>query len=155
MTDLRVGDQAGHQVAEVSRDHLVASPWMITSGSGSRSDAHAAVLHGKDGLREGFTKVFGDLPDPQRSVHTRILEGDALFLEWSAESATSQADDGVETFLVRDGEIVLQTVHYTVQRPYDRARGEPGRDPGGASSRSSSGRNGRSSRLSLTWLRRW
>jgi hypothetical protein len=68
-------------------------------------------------VREGFTKVFGDLPDPQWSVHTRILEGDALFLEWSAESATSRADDGGETFLVRDGEIVLQTVHYTVQRP--------------------------------------
>ena len=33
-------------------------------------------------------------------------------------------------------------------------RGEPGKEPGGASSRSSSGRNGRSSRLSLTWLRR-
>ena len=34
-----------------------------------------------------------------------------LFLEWSAESATSRADDGVETLLVRDGEIVLRTVH--------------------------------------------
>jgi hypothetical protein len=44
-------------------------------------------------------------------------KGDALFLEWSAESATSRADDGGETFLVRDREIVLQTVHYTVQRP--------------------------------------
>jgi hypothetical protein len=38
-----------------------------------------------------------------------------LLLEWSAESATSRADDGVETFLVRDGKIVLQTVHYTVR----------------------------------------
>ena len=38
-----------------------------------------------------------------------------LFLEWSAISAASCADDGVETILVRDGEIVLQTVHYTPQ----------------------------------------
>jgi hypothetical protein len=32
-----------------------------------------------------------------------------LFREWSAGSASSPADDGIETFLVRDGEIVLQT----------------------------------------------
>jgi len=73
------------------------------------------VLRGKDGVREGFTKVLGDLPDARWNVHTRILEGDVLFLEWTAQSATSRAEDGVETFLVRDGEIVVQTVHYTVQ----------------------------------------
>jgi hypothetical protein len=55
------------------------------------------------------------LPNPRFDVRTRILEGDVLFLEWSAISAASCADDGVETILVRDGEIVLQTVHYTPQ----------------------------------------
>jgi predicted SnoaL-like aldol condensation-catalyzing enzyme len=75
------------------------------------------VLRGKDGVREGFAKVLGDLPDAQWNVHTRILEGDVLFLEWTAKAAASRAEDGVETFLVRDGEIVLQTVHYTVQPP--------------------------------------
>lgn len=66
-------------------------------------------------MREGFTKVFGDLADPQWSVQTRILEGDALFLEWSAESGTSRGRRRRRD--VRDREIVLQTVHYTVRRP--------------------------------------
>ena len=73
------------------------------------------VLHGKDGVRAGFTKLFGELPNPRFDVRTRILEGDVLFLEWSATADGVRADDGVETFLVRDGQIVLQTVHYTPQ----------------------------------------
>jgi ketosteroid isomerase-like protein len=73
----------------------------------------AGVLRGKNGVRAGFTRLFEDLPNPRFDVRTRIFEGDVLFLEWSATSAASRADDGVETFVVRDGEIVLQTVHYT------------------------------------------
>ena len=73
------------------------------------------MLHGKDGVRAGFTKLFGDLPNAQFDVRTRILEGNVLFLEWSAISAASRTNNGVETFLVRDGKIVLQTVHYTPQ----------------------------------------
>jgi ketosteroid isomerase-like protein len=75
----------------------------------------AGVLHGKDGVREGFTRIFADLPQPRFDVHTRILEGDVMFLEWKATSEHSRADDGVETFRVDHGEIVLQTVHYTAE----------------------------------------
>jgi ketosteroid isomerase-like protein len=82
---------------------------------------HAGVLHGKDGVREGFTRLFGDLPDPKFDVHTRILEGDVLFLEWTAEARGARGEQGVETFLVRQGEIVLQTVHYVVA-PESRAQ---------------------------------
>jgi uncharacterized protein (TIGR02246 family) len=82
---------------------------LFITGTGAR--------RGKDGVREAFAAIFEDLPTPQWYVHTRILEGDVLFLEWSATAtaAGARADDGVETFLVRDGEIVLQTMHYTVQ----------------------------------------
>ena len=74
---------------------------------------NAGVLHGRSGVREGFTKIFADLPNARFDVRPRILEGDVMFLEWAATGTASRADDGVETFLVRDGEIVLQTVHYT------------------------------------------
>ena len=74
------------------------------------------ALHGTDGVRQAFTKIFADLPSPEFDVRTRILEGDVLFLEWSAHSVHSHAGDGVETFLVRNGQIVMQSAHYTVQR---------------------------------------
>lgn len=74
---------------------------------------NAGVLHGRGGVRQGFTKIFAELPQARFDVRTRILEGDVLSLEWAATGTGSRADDGVETFLVRDGQIVLQTVHYT------------------------------------------
>jgi ketosteroid isomerase-like protein len=75
----------------------------------------AGVLRGKDGVRDGFTRLLGDVPNAEWDVPTQIFEGDALFIEWTAKAASSRVDDGVDTFLFRDGEIVLQTVRYTVQ----------------------------------------
>jgi len=66
-------------------------------------------------VREGFTKLHGDVPNAEWDVPTQIFEGDALFIEWTAKAASSRVDDGVDTFLFRDGEIVLQTVRHTVQ----------------------------------------
>jgi hypothetical protein len=38
-----------------------------------------------------------------------------LFLEWAADSAVNRVDDGVDTFVFRDGMIWAQTVRYTPQ----------------------------------------
>jgi ketosteroid isomerase-like protein len=76
----------------------------------------AGVLRGKDGVREAFTKLLADVPDADWSVPTQIFEGDVLFIEWSAKSANSFVEDGIDTFVFRDGEIVVQTVRYTLQR---------------------------------------
>jgi ketosteroid isomerase-like protein len=74
------------------------------------------VLHGKDGVRQGFEKLLSDLPSAEWDVPTQIFEGDLLFIEWSAKSESSRADDGIDTFVFRDGEIRAQTVRYTLQR---------------------------------------
>ena len=47
---------------------------------------------------------------------TQIFEGDVLFIEWSANAASTRVEDGIDTFVFRDGEIVVQTVRYTVQQ---------------------------------------
>ncbi|WP_409332110.1 nuclear transport factor 2 family protein [Trujillonella humicola] len=46
----------------------------------------AGVLRGKDGVREGFTRLLGDLPDAAWDVPTQVYEDDVLFIEWSAAS---------------------------------------------------------------------
>jgi ketosteroid isomerase-like protein len=91
----------------------------------------AGVLHGRTGVREGFLRIFADLPDPRFEVTTRILEGDVMFLEWKAAANGSRADDGVETFVVHDGEIVLQTVHYTPRSTWISSRGRAPAGPAG------------------------
>jgi ketosteroid isomerase-like protein len=74
----------------------------------------AGTRHGKDGVREGFTQLLSDVPNAEWAVPTQIFEGDVLFIEWSADAANTRVEDGIDTFVFRDGEIVVQTVRYTV-----------------------------------------
>src|SRR6478672_5494218 len=73
------------------------------------------ALHGKDGVRQGFTALLADLPDAKWDVPTQIYEGDVLFIERSAVAASTRALDGVDTFLFAGDSIRLQTVRYTVE----------------------------------------
>ncbi len=74
----------------------------------------AGVLRGKDGVRQGFVKLLDDLPDAKWELPTMLFEDDVLLLEWKAESAKTRADDGIDTFVFRDGLIRVQTVRYTL-----------------------------------------
>jgi ketosteroid isomerase-like protein len=75
----------------------------------------AGVKRGKDGIREAFTQLLADVPNAAWALPTQIYEGDALFLEWTADAGATFADDGIDTFIFRDGMIQLQTVRYTLQ----------------------------------------
>jgi hypothetical protein len=74
------------------------------------------VRRGKDGVREGFVKLIGDLPGASWELPTQLYEDDILLLEWKAESEHTKAEDGIDTFVFRDGLIRVQTVRYTLVR---------------------------------------
>jgi hypothetical protein len=73
------------------------------------------VLRGKDGIREAFTRLLADVPDADWDLKTLIYVDDVLFLEWAADAARTRAEDGIDTFVFRDGLIRVQTVRYTLQ----------------------------------------
>ena len=75
------------------------------------------VKRGKDGIREAFTQLLADVPNAAWSLKTQIYEDDVLFLEWAADAGATKVDDGIDTFVFRDGMIRLQTVRYTLLRP--------------------------------------
>jgi ketosteroid isomerase-like protein len=75
----------------------------------------AGVLRGKDGIREAFTRLLADVPAAAWDLKTQIYEGDVLFLEWAAVSAATFVEDGIDTFVFRDGLIRVQTVRYTLR----------------------------------------
>jgi hypothetical protein len=99
-TALIAGDIEGI-VADYSDDALFITP--------------RGVLRGKDGVREAFTTLLGDLPDAAWEVPTQIFEDDILFIEWSATAEKSRVRDGVDTFVFRDDHIRVQTVRYTLE----------------------------------------
>ena len=72
------------------------------------------VLRGKDGVRQGFVKLIGDVPGAQWELPTMIFEDDVMLLEWKAESKNVRVEDGIDTFVFRDGLIRVQTVRYTL-----------------------------------------
>jgi ketosteroid isomerase-like protein len=96
---LMAGDLDGI-VADYSDDAVIITP----DGS----------LYGKDGVRQAFVKLLGDLPSAKWELPTMIFEGDILFLEWKATSEKVKAEDGIDTFVFRDGMIRVQTVRYTL-----------------------------------------
>jgi len=72
------------------------------------------ILRGKDGVRKGFEKLLSDVPGARWELPTMLFEDDILLLEWKAESEKVKADDGIDTFVFRDGLIRVQTVRYTL-----------------------------------------
>ena len=77
--------------------------------------APAGVLRGKDGIRQAFTKLLGEIPQATWDLKTTIYEDDILFLEWGAGGGGNRIEDGIDTFVFRDGPIRVQTVRYTLQ----------------------------------------
>jgi hypothetical protein len=73
----------------------------------------AGVARGKDGVRKVFVKLLDDLPNAVWDLKTQVLDDEVLFLEWAADSAVNRVDDGVDTFVFRDGMIWAQTIRYT------------------------------------------
>ncbi len=75
----------------------------------------AGVKYGLDGVREAFTQLLADVPDATWELPTQIYEGDVLFLEWTADADATRVEDGIDTFVFRDGLIRVQTVRYSLQ----------------------------------------
>jgi hypothetical protein len=71
------------------------------------------VYRGKDGARQVFTQLLADVPQAQWELAT-VFADDVLYLEWEATGGGRKVEDGIDTFIFRDGMIRVQTVVYTV-----------------------------------------
>lgn len=74
----------------------------------------AGIKRGQEGIRQAFTQLLADVPDAAWTLKTQLYEGDVLFLEWAADAGATRVDDGIDTFVFRDGQIRVQTVRYTL-----------------------------------------
>lgn len=72
------------------------------------------VFRGHDGLRQLAEFLRQELPESSFEYSTVLVEGEIAFLEWKGRSASARVDDGADSYLIRDGQIIAQTIHYTV-----------------------------------------
>ena len=101
---LRTGTEG---TVEQDIDRNYASTVVILSADG--------VRHGHDGLRVQAEKLQGELPNCTFHYGIQLVEGEVAFLEWTAEADGARVRDGADSYLIRDGRIVAQTIHYTVE----------------------------------------
>ena len=73
------------------------------------------VLNGRDAVRTSAKALADQLPDARFRYLFRAVDGENALLHWTAQSAKARVDFGVDTFVIRDSRIVLQTVSYEIK----------------------------------------
>lgn len=73
------------------------------------------VFHGREGARHLARLLGNELPGAPYVYTNRLLEGRVAFLEWTSEVEHSRVREGADSFVIENGWIVAQTIHYTVE----------------------------------------
>lgn len=88
-------------------DRNVADDVVVLTGFG--------VFEGRDQVRVLAELLDAQLPGAKFEYTTKVLRGEVAFLEWTADAEGARVRDGADSFVIRDGRIVAQTLHYTVE----------------------------------------
>lgn len=111
----------GRSADDLFRDHLLAvnSGDMETILKDYADHAQMltaqGALKGRAGVEAFYTQAFSLLPGAQLAVKHTVAGENSLLVWWSAESSAGRIDDGIDTFVIEDCLIVLQTPTFTVQ----------------------------------------
>lgn len=75
------------------------------------------IYHGHEGLQQVNQFLNQELPSATFEYKTVLTSGEIGFLEWTAHAKNGIVKDGADSYLIRDGKIVAQTIHYTIEKP--------------------------------------
>lgn len=73
------------------------------------------VFRGREGARELAEQLEEELPDAPYTYTNRLVADRFALLEWTARAEHTLVRDGADSFVIEDGWIVAQTIHYTVE----------------------------------------
>jgi SnoaL-like domain len=99
--------RAAERDVEGDIEHNFAPDVVLLTGVG--------ILRGHDGVRRSREILHADIASGRYEYVTRLVDGDAAFLEWRAESDEVEINDGADSFVITDGRIRIQTIHYTIR----------------------------------------
>jgi hypothetical protein len=74
------------------------------------------ALKGRAAIRKSARRLGLQLPDAEFQFPTRLIEGEHAFLVWKARSERFEVEDGVDSFVIRGGRIVAQTIFYRLSK---------------------------------------
>ena len=74
------------------------------------------IYRGFDGMRESYKVLQASLPDAVFTYKRVVVERNVGYLIWEARGKDVEVKNGVDTFLIEDGKITIQTVFYETIR---------------------------------------
>ncbi|HEY0126228.1 MAG TPA: nuclear transport factor 2 family protein, partial [Blastococcus sp.] len=112
-------DLAMRSTQEVYEDHLRLAAEGDLEGDLARNVAEDVVMltgrgvfRGHEGVRELARQLMAEIPSGRWTYVTRLFEGPMAFLEWTVDEGPFRIRDGADSYLVEDGKIRMQTIHY-------------------------------------------
>ena len=121
---------SGRTPREVLDDHLslaASGDWRTDLERNVADDVVVltgfGLFTGRDQVRVLAELLEAQLPEATFEYTTVLVHGDVAFVEWRADGPTTRVRDGADSFVIRDGKIVAQTIHYTVEVTDEEGRG--------------------------------
>ena len=75
------------------------------------------TFRGYEGVRQLAGMLGEELPEHNAFEYTyTAVAGRMAFLEWAYEDDSVRVRDGADSYLIENGKIVAQTIHYTVEQ---------------------------------------
>ena len=123
-------DLSRRSAREVLDDHLnIANTWaeapleQVLAEDLRRNVSEDIVIlinrgtfRGYEGVRELARMLAEELPEHAAFEYTYVAaEGTVGLLEWSYQDSTVQVRDCVDSYVIENGKIVAQTIHYTLE----------------------------------------
>jgi ketosteroid isomerase-like protein len=114
---------AGRAARQVLDDHLELARHGDFETDFARNYTPDVVLltsfgtyRGHDGLRQLTDLLLDQAADPRFEYHDVQVDGQLGFLRWSGRGSNgTRLLDGADSYVIRDGRIVAQTIHYRVE----------------------------------------
>ena len=70
------------------------------------------VLRGVEQINAWYEGLFAEFAKPGASFHLnqKVIEGEIAYITWAAETADHIYEFATDTFVIRDGRILIQTI---------------------------------------------
>lgn len=130
LEEVVMNDLQHRSAREVLDDHLnIANDWtdlpleeVLAEDLRRNVSEHIVILinrgtfRGHAGVRELARMLSKELPEHEAFEYTYVsVQGRVGLLEWTYRDSTVEVRDGVDSYLIEDGKIVAQTIHYTLE----------------------------------------
>lgn len=107
---------------EVLEDHLHCRKHGDIEGDLRRNFSKDVVLltsrgkfYGHDHVRHLNKLLHEAVQTEKYEFPVKLIEGSYAFIEWRARQPGKSVEDGADSFVIEDGKIVMQTIHYMIE----------------------------------------